>query len=160
MSNSDEAAPDTLVDTGAQAGSVVDSVQEVLHHFLEAAAVEAVYGEPVRNGETLVVPTAEVVSAVGFGMGSGGGTASSRSPGGESKESTGSGGSGGGGGGGGRVLSRPVAVIVITPDHVRVEPIVDVTKLGLAALTAVGFMFMTMLRMSRRRSALPAIKDS
>src|SRR5712692_4362545 len=99
MSNVGEAMPG--VQAGASGvGSAVDAVQEVVHHFLEAAAVEAVYGEPVRNGETLVVPAAEVVSALGFGMGSGGGTANERNPGGESKESTTSGGSGGGGGGG------------------------------------------------------------
>jgi uncharacterized spore protein YtfJ len=159
MTNSGEAMAGTQADTTQQAGGTVAAVQDVVNHFLEAAAVEAVYGEPVRNGETLVIPAAEVVSALGFGMGAGGGTASERSPAGEDKESARSGGSGGGGGGGGRVLSRPVAVIILTPDQVRIEPIVDITKLGLAALTAVGFMFMTMLRMSSRRRALPHPKD-
>jgi len=100
--------------------------------------------QPVNSGETIVVPAAEVVSMFGFGMGAGSGTAAAN---------------GGGGGGGGRVLSRPVAIVVITPGAVRVEPIVDVTKLGLAALTAFGFMFMTILRMSSRRRALPERED-
>jgi uncharacterized spore protein YtfJ len=58
-------------------------------------------------------------------------------------------GGGGGGGGGGRVLSRPVAIIIASPDNVRVEPVVDVTKISLAALTAGGFILGMLLRMLR-----------
>ena len=148
MSNESATSSAGISDTEPQPGSAVDAIQEVMHHYLEAATVDAVYGEPVRSGETIVVPAAEVVSMFGFGMGAGSGTAAANG-----------GGSGGGGGGGGRVLSRPVGVVVITPGTVRVEPIVDVTKLGLAALTAFGFMFMTMLRMSSRRHALPEPED-
>ena len=147
-----------MSDTEPQPGNAVDAIQEIMHHYLEAATVDAVYGEPVRSGETLVVPAAEVVSMFGFGMGSGSGTTAGQGTTGENSAANGEG-SGGGGGGGGRVLSRPVAVVVITPDAVCVEPIVDVTKLGLAALTAFGFMFMTMLRMSSRRRALPDPED-
>jgi uncharacterized spore protein YtfJ len=45
---------------------------------------------------------------------------------------------GSGGGGGGSSVGRPVAVIHINADGVRVEPIVDVTKVGLAFLTMMG----------------------
>jgi uncharacterized spore protein YtfJ len=60
-------------------------------------------------------------------------------------------GSGEGGGGGGRVLSRPVAAIVISPTGVRVEPIVDVTKIALAIFTTLGFMtaMLTQLRSTK-----------
>ena len=40
-----------------------------------------------------------------------------------------------GAGGGGAAYSRPVAVVIIYPNGVRVEPRVDATKIGLAALT-------------------------
>jgi uncharacterized spore protein YtfJ len=63
-------------------------------------------------------------------------------------------GGGGGGGGGGRVFSRPVAVVVASPEGVRVEPVLDVTKIALAALTAGGFMLATLARMSRRELRL------
>jgi len=49
------------------------------------------------------------------------------------------------------VFSRPVAVIIAAPEGVRVEPVVDVTKIGLAALTAAGFMFGMWMRMARPR---------
>src|SRR5262249_58436772 len=48
--------------------------------------------------------------------------------------------SGGGGvGGGGGAQGRPVAMVVVSHGEVRVLPVVDVTKLTLAALTTVGF---------------------
>ena len=55
----------------------------------------------------------------------------------------------GGGGGGGFSMARPVAVISVGPEGVRVEPIVDVTKLGLAFLTLLGSMLMTWRKMRR-----------
>ena len=117
----------------------VETVQTTMDKFLSAAHVEAVYGPPIREGDTIVIPTAEVLSAAGFGVGSGGGP---QGPG-ENENM----GSGGGGGGGGRVFSRPVAAIVISPAGVRVEPIVDVTKIVLAVFTTLGFMTAMIARM-------------
>ena len=122
--------------------SPMETIQDTLEQFIETANVEAVYGEPVRNGEMLVVPTAEVLCFMGFGVGSGRGKSS------EDDEEQGEG-EAGGGGGGGRVLSRPVAVVVASPEGVRVEPVVDFTKIGLAALTAAGFMAGMIVRMMR-----------
>jgi uncharacterized spore protein YtfJ len=56
-------------------------------------------------------------------------------------------GGGSGGGGGGTGFSRPVAVIIASPQGVRVEPVFDITKVILAALTAVGFMIGMVARM-------------
>jgi uncharacterized spore protein YtfJ len=121
----------------------LDTIQTTMDTFLSAANIEAVYGTPISQGENIVIPAAEVLSIAGFGLGSGGGSRGSADP-----ERTGS---GGGGGGGGRVLARPVAAIVISPTGVRVEPIVDVTKIGLAVLTTIGFMVGMLTRMNRTR---------
>jgi uncharacterized spore protein YtfJ len=107
--------------------------------------VGAVYGEPIQHGETLIIPAAEVLSGVGFGVGFGGAETTSSGEGGVPVGESG----GGGGGGGGRVFARPVAAIIATPDGVRVEPVVDVTKVALAALTAAGFIVSMLARMSR-----------
>jgi hypothetical protein len=48
-------------------------------------------------------------------------------------------------------MARPVAVISVGPDGVDVEPVVDVTKLGLALFTALGAMFLMFGRMRRAR---------
>lgn len=119
----------------------LDIVQETLEYFLEAADVNAVYGEPIESGDTLIIPTAEVVAVMGFGVGSGYGANAE----GEGANE----GGGGGGGGGGKILSRPVAVIISSSEGVRVEPVVDATKIALAALTAAGFMMTMIMRMMR-----------
>jgi uncharacterized spore protein YtfJ len=126
--------------------------QDTMEEFLAAADVRVVYGEPIQHEDTMIIPTAEVLCGLGFGVGSGSGT----SPDNPEKPAQGE---GSGGGGGGRILSRPVAVIVASPEGVRVEPVVDITKIALAALTAMGFMVGMMFRMSRRRSALPPVEE-
>ena len=123
--------------------SSLNTVQTTLDKFLTAANVEAVYGPPVIQGENLIIPAAEVLSVVGFGLGMGGGSQNST-------EAQNTGGSGGGGGGGGRVLARPVAAIIMSPTGVRVEPIVDVTKIALAVFTTLGFMAAMFTRMNKR----------
>jgi uncharacterized spore protein YtfJ len=121
----------------------LNTIQTSMDKFLNAASVEAVYGTPIRQGENIVIPAAEVLSIAGFGLGAGGSSRASD----DSEDA----GSGSGGGGGGRVLARPVAAIVISPTGVRIEPIVDVTKIGLAVLTTLGFMVGMLTRMNRTR---------
>lgn len=126
----------------------IDGVIDTMEQFMQSASVDAVYGKAIKQGDTLIIPAAEILSGMGFGMGYGAGSSSDES---EDGENSGSG-SGGGGGGGGRVLSRPVAVIVADGQTVRVEPVVDVTKIALAALTASGFMLGMVAKMLKGRS--------
>ena len=121
------------------ANAPLNTIQTTMDKFLSAAKIEAVYGAPIREGENVVIPTAEVLSITGFGIGSGSGPQAAAE-----NENTGS---GAGGGGGGRILSRPVAAIVISPAGVRVEPVVDVTKIALAVFTTMGFMAAMLTRM-------------
>jgi uncharacterized spore protein YtfJ len=130
----------------------LEMYQDTMEEFLAAADVRVVYGEPIQHGDTLIIPTAEVLCGLGFGVGSASGT-NANNP---DKPTQGS---GSGGGGGGRILSRPVAVVVASPEGVRVEPVVDITKIGLAALTALGFMVGMMFRMNNRRHGLPMIEE-
>ncbi len=130
----------------------LEMFQDTMEEFLAAADVRVVYGEPIQHDDTMIIPTAEVLCGLGFGVGSGSGT-STENP---DKPAQGS---GSGGGGGGRILSRPVAVVVASPEGVRVEPVVDVTKIALAGLTALGFMVGMMFRMSSRRHALPSLEE-
>jgi uncharacterized spore protein YtfJ len=125
----------------AELTSAVDSVQQTMSQFLDTADVSVVYGKPVKNGEMQIIPSAEVLTIMGFGAGYGSG---SNIDDGDQND-----GSGGGGGGGGRVLSRPVAVVIASPESVTVEPVIDVTKIALAALTAAGFMMGMLFRMTR-----------
>ncbi len=113
------------------------AVQDMVGEFLDTANVSRVYGEPIRKDQATVIPAAEVLVALGFGIGSGSGPA----------EKGGPMAGGSGGGGGGRTLSRPVAVIIAEPGGVRVEPVVDATKVAIAFVTALGFMLTTLLGM-------------
>jgi uncharacterized spore protein YtfJ len=140
----------------------LELMNSTMKTFLSAASVDAVYAKPVKAGDTMIIPAAEVLSGMGFGIGGGGGSGPAstddstddedetmeNTPA-ENQTSTTMGGSGVGGGGGGRIFSRPVAIIIASPDGVRVEPIVDVTKVALAMFTAIGFMISMMARMRR-----------
>jgi uncharacterized spore protein YtfJ len=144
-----------------QSDPAIIAIEDTLDSFLSAATVEAVFGEPVEHGDALIIPMAEILSGVGFGMGyySGGANYDDEDePDQTSNRGTGAGGTGGGGGGGGRVLSRPVGVIIASQEGIRVEPVVDVTKIALAALTAAGFMTAMMMRMANPRKALKSLK--
>jgi uncharacterized spore protein YtfJ len=142
------------VDAAADAAPALDTVQDTLAEFLETASVDRVYGELVREGDVTVIPTAEVLVGMGFAVGFGGGQGPAEADAGQKSGEQTAGGHGGGGGGGGRTLSRPVAVVVVSPDGVLVEPVVDVTKIAIAAITAAGFMMATLLGiLSPRRIA-------
>ena len=127
----------------------IDLVQDTMDSLLAIASVEAVYAEPVKKGDTLIIPAAEVVAGAGFGVGSGSG-----GPPGEE-----GGGRGSGGGGGGCAFARPVAVIIASPEGVRVEPVVDITKITLAFLTAGAMMLGLALRLLNPAKALKDMND-
>jgi uncharacterized spore protein YtfJ len=114
----------------------------------------AVYSEPVTVGEHTVITASEVSVAMGFGYGMGGGPgqAGRRRRGSEDEpqdERGEAGGMGGGGGGGGASSGRPVAVISIRPEGVRVEPVVDPTKIALAFFTTIGSMLIMLSKMRK-----------
>jgi uncharacterized spore protein YtfJ len=131
----------------------LEMFQDTMEEFLAAADVRVVYGEPIQHDDTIIIPTAEVLCGLAFGVGSGRGSDV------EENSTKPASGSASGGVGGGRILSRPVAVVVASPEGVRVEPVVDITKIALAGLTALGFMVGMMFRMSSRRHGLPTIEE-
>ena len=112
------------------------SVEKIVSRLLDTAKVDAVFGQPVERGNATVIPCSEV--SVGFGFGFGGGPVDERGnqP-------------GGGVGAGGNARGRPIAAIVITQDSVRVEPIMDLTKVALAGMTTGTFMLLWLLRLVR-----------
>jgi uncharacterized spore protein YtfJ len=152
-----------MTDTGdaslGEAVSLIDRAGEQAPKMLEkifaAAHQGAVFGQPVESGSYTLITAAEVTSGGGFGVGLGRGPAPKRdakqSPPTEAAPPAGKwsiGGSGFGGGGGS--MGRPVAIIAIGPGGVTVRPVVDVTKVALAALTAA--VSMLGLRRAMRRA--------
>jgi len=117
--------------------------ERIMERIFSPTRHGAVFGEPVKSGEYTLITASEVSGGGGFGLGEGwsgqpgsDGNAGAQNTTGTAGGAGPSGGSGGGGGGG--ALGRPVAVIVIGPQGVKVEPIVDVTKIALQALKMWG----------------------
>jgi uncharacterized spore protein YtfJ len=142
----------TLEETVALIDKAHQQAATMLEKIFAAAQPGAVYGQPVASERYTVITAAEVTSGGGFGMGMGIGPpprpgsraapmAQAAPP--EDRQTSGAGGIGGGGGS----MGRPVAIIAIGPDGVTIKPVVDVTKVALAGLTA----WATMLGLLRAR---------
>jgi uncharacterized spore protein YtfJ len=122
-------------------------MERTITRLTEVAGPTAVFGAPVERGDTTVIPCCRV--SVGLGFGGGGGAGPARAEGdqvetqvetqadtqaGQTQTATGEGIGGGGGSQG-----RPVAAIILTPGHVQIRPIVDVTRVAFAGMaTAVA----------------------
>jgi uncharacterized spore protein YtfJ len=117
----------------------------VLNRLFEIAKPSAAFGEPIQKGEYTVITASETAMGLGLGTGAGSGT-EELSADAANENAAPESGSGGGGGGG---WSRPVAVISIGPKGVEVEPVVDVTKLGLAFFTMIGSAMFMLSKMKR-----------
>jgi uncharacterized spore protein YtfJ len=124
-----------------------EEASALVQKLFDVARPEAVFGEPLTVGEQVVITASEV--NVAMGMGFGGGIGSTPQPDVEPPSEGEDLGGGSGGGAGGASFARPVAAIVVSPQGVWVEPIVDVTKLGLALFTMLGAMWMFWNRMRR-----------
>jgi uncharacterized spore protein YtfJ len=101
---------------------------EPIEKMVDGLGVNAVFGEPIREGGVTVVPVAEVRFAFGYGYGSGRGRGEET----EGGPSTAEEGSGGGSGAGGRASAK--GYVRISADEVRFEPVLDVTRIALAGI--------------------------
>ncbi len=119
-----------------------EEVQGLMKKLIATAQPESVFSPPVSAGEYTLITASEAWISAGFG--GGGGHEEINSP---SEKAEISGGSGFGGGG--MAMGRPVAAISIGPRGVRVEPIVDPTKIVLAFFTLITGMLMMWYRMKR-----------
>ncbi len=109
----------------------VDATTLFFESLIDAVGVETVFGDPIRTDGRLIIPVAE--TSVGGGVG---GVQFATPEGTERREMRVPLASQGGGGG---ASTRPVAVVVVTPDEVKIQPIFDFNRLALSGMaTAVG----------------------
>lgn len=117
-------------------GSQIYGAREA-HQFLQdlgqTGRAKSVFTAEVEANGYTIIQAAEVGLSGGVGFG---GSVSSAE---EHNE-------GGGGGGGGYAFGRPVASVIIGPDGVRVEPIMDVTKIALTFFSAAAAVLLTLIR--------------
>jgi uncharacterized spore protein YtfJ len=90
---------------------VENLVKTTLSEIEKVLDTKTVVGEPLTIGETTIVP----LISIGFAFGAGGGSGQ-----GETKQK----GEGSGGGTGGGAWVRPIALVIITAEGVKVEPII------------------------------------
>ena len=109
------------------------------------ATVRTVFGDPMEMHGRTIIPVAKVRFGFGMGMGHGkpkdGETVDD-----DRRHAT------GGGGGGGAVI-RPLAVIEISEGRTKVTPIVDVTRMSLAAVALVAWGIFWITRTLRVQAA-------
>lgn len=124
----------------------------LMERLFIVAEPDIVFSEPVTQGQYTAITAREVTICLGFGYGGGGGIGTSEGADSTQDETSGDRGAGygGGGGGGGTAAGRPVAVIEIGPSGVRVEPIVDPTKISIALFTAIASMGVMLLKVVRQ----------
>jgi uncharacterized spore protein YtfJ len=119
----------------------IERLLDLVAELREKADVNAVFGEPMTVEGRTVVPVAKV--AYGFGLGMGhmatvepeAETGMDQPQDQEAVEQDG----GTGGRGGGAVMAQPFAVIEVTPEGTKVEPIVNEQKLALAGSLLIGW---------------------
>jgi len=126
-----------MIDIEKEMQPMITASEEFMNKLVSAANVNAVFGEPVQRGDTVVIPCAEI--SIGGGMGVGSGSDGGNEP---KKLSWGT-------GAGGGTTGHPLAIIVISPEGVRVQPIMDMTKVALAVFTTATFMVLQLVRLSR-----------
>ena len=131
------------------------AANELMSRLYDVSNSKAVFNSPYEVGDYTVITAAEVSVGLGFGFGGGGEIKEDASS--EDKEEAPTDGTnagfGSGGGGGGGAVARPVAAIEIGPNGVRVEPIVDATKIAVAFFTTLVGIFTvgSKIRRSNRR---------
>ncbi len=130
--NEDKSMLDGIETISAGAARSTKEAASVIARLFDVAKPDAIFGDPVTQGEYSVITASELAVGVGLGFGTG-----------EGKSEAGEVAGGGGGGGGGASMGRPVATIIIGPNGAHMEPIVDVTKIAIAMFTTIGAMFVS-----------------
>jgi uncharacterized spore protein YtfJ len=126
-----------------------EKIAQQLEATLDRLSINAVFGEPLHEGETTLIPVAEVTLGFGYGYGSGPAPQPCATEEEEGEEAPPAadepevqvelekemGGAGGGGGG----KARPLGYIRIDPQGVRFEAIEDETRIALAGIAMVAW---------------------
>ena len=124
----------------------VQHAEHLVDRLVEATKVDAVFGAPIeRDGVTLIT-----CSELGVGLGGGFGPAKPVDAPKNAEAAEGI-------GGGAVARGRPVAVIVMTHDGVKIKPIVNVTRIVLAQVAMLGIVFLLTSRVLRHNRQMQKI---
>ena len=108
-------------------------IEQLLNQATDAAKVSRVFGEPIHEGDVMLVPVARVRAGGGGGTGTG-----------PDNEGSGS-------GGGGGFTAEPAGVYVVKNGEVTWRPSVDVNRVVLGGQLVAVVMFLVLRSLLRRR---------
>jgi len=114
-------------------------IDEMIHRLStipEESGASACFGAPVERDGHTIIPVARVAFGYGAGFGRGTGSEPHRHGNGSAGDEADAGEGGGGGGGG---SSTPVAIIDVGPTGVRIEPIIDSTRISVSGMMLGGW---------------------
>jgi len=121
----------------------MQTIEQTIGRLIETARTDAVFGQPVQRDGTTIIPCSEVSLGLGWGSGS-----TPPSPDTQKKQQAGI-----GGGVGGGIRERPVAVIVMDSQGVRVQPILNVTRVAVSVFSTAGLAFIWLARRNQNARA-------
>ena len=104
--------------------SIADTLTGTVGRIPSIASADAVVGPAQEKNGRIAIPLATVSAGFGLGLGSGPSHAAGDAHAGQQ----------GGGGGGGGARARPVAVVELTEDALKVHQVVDSTRFAVASL--------------------------
>lgn len=99
-----------------------------IEEMLERLTVAATFGEPVKEGDVMLIPVASVVYGFGYGAGS----STEEVP--EDSQARGEKPRAHGAGGGGGGMAKPLGYIRVDAGGVRYEPLMDVSRISIAGI--------------------------
>lgn len=108
----------------------INKLFDSIEQARDAAHWKSAFGEPQVVEDKTIIPVAQVSYGFGLGFGRGDGEP-------EEEEGPSAGGEGGGGGAG--ASSKPLGVIVVTPDEVYFEQVQDESKIAMAGIIMSAF---------------------
>jgi uncharacterized spore protein YtfJ len=145
------------IDLTAVAERNAENMPKMIARIFAATEPGAIFGPPIEMNGRIIITASEISSGGGFGSGLGFGVDTTKNngvltPSDTEQQVSPSTGGGSGMGGGGGSLGRPVAVISIGPEGVQVSPIIDVSKIAIAALGAWAAMLPMILKARQAQS--------
>jgi uncharacterized spore protein YtfJ len=122
----------------------LDELQKRFQEMQTKVGVRAVFGEVIEVNGRKLIPVAGVV----YGFGMGGGQGPTRQAKDQEKAAPPL-----GGGGVGGMRAEPIAIIEVTNDTLKIQPIVNVTRVAIAGLLVGAWSVFWISRAMRNRNA-------
>lgn len=123
-------------------GEAVGKVNSQVDEMLGRMNTKAVFGEPIQQGDTTLIPVASVF--YGFASGQGWGRGKD-----ENAPADAPMGEGGGAGGGGGGVARPLGFVRIGQDGAKWEPTMDMTRVSVGGMLLAGWIVFWVMKMLR-----------